>query len=1203
MGRRSLLDRVIAACVVISQIAIPLPAHAGPMDLEGQFSVSESGAATYNIPLVLPPGTGGMEPKLALAYSSQGGNGLLGVGWSLSGLSAITRCPRTLAQDGTRGAVNFDSNDRFCLDGQRLMLASGTYGANGAEYRTERDAFSKIVSYGTAGNGPAWFKVWTKSGQILEYGNTADALIEAQAKTSARAWALNKASDTKGNYFTVTYTEDTANGDFYPAQIDYTGNASASLAPNAAVKFVYEIRPDTSSGYYLGSLLNNTQRLKTIQATLGGTTLREYRLTYQAGTTGRSRLASIAECEMAASTCKSPITLGWSDLASGFAAGAGWGSMTPSFMVDVNGDGLTDLVTVGSDGLYVALATATGVGASTKWIGRFGTSQGHSDGNLNPIMMVDVNSDGLADAVGFANDGVYVALSTGSSFGTPTRWSPEFGASTGGYTNMDVNPRTIVDVNGDGRPDIVGFKADGVYVALNNGSNTYFNSATNWLSAFGTATSPAYATSSAHPRMLADVNGDGIPDVVGFSPNGVYVALGTGSGFSTPTLWNSEFTVATGWTTQDTYPRTLADVNGDGQPDIVGFKSDGVYVSLNTGTTFQASTKWLSDFGTATATAYTTQKAFPRYLADVNGDGRADIVGFAANGVQVAISSGSGFAAATQWVAGYGSAAGYTTGTVRQLADLDGDGVLDVVGVKSTGVTVSPSAKMVPPDVLLTITSGLGATITADYKPLTANGVHVKSGGSAYPVIDLATPMTVVSSVKNPNGLGSAYTTTNYKYGGLKADISGRGSLGMAWVEATQVEANVATRTYLRQDWPYTGLPERVLTSVPGASGFLGLVTNTYACIDTQYGGGCSVSPGRRYFPYLSQRIETPWDLNGAALPVVTTNNTYDTYGNVTQIVRSVNDGTSSTTTNTYTNDAVSWILGRLTRAQVSATTGGTPTNTSNGLFTFNATISSSTSNYNLKSAAIAAGWDQISLLMANVTIASGVVVTSGSTTTAAFDVGTGIPPGSRITVVNNGSIIGRGGNGAGGANVSNSTFNGTPATDGGPGFQATLPVTLTNNGTIAGGGGGGGAGNGYRANVPWPVGSVNKQTAYAGSSGGGGGAGGGAGGSAGYASGVSLLVSGLAGTAGTTTAAGVGGGTATCWQYATLKANTGGAGGALGQPGVAGSSAYSAATIPGAVQFGGVATPAGPGAAGPAVKGSAHITWLANGTRLGPLQ
>ena len=263
-ARRALTGLVLSIALAQS------PAWAGPMDLGGQASVSESGAATYSIPIQVPPGTGGIEPKLALSYNSQTGNGLLGMGWSLSGLSAITRCGRTIAQDGVKGGVNFDANDRLCLDGQRLVAIAGTYGADATEYRTERESFSKIISYGGAGNGPAWFKVWTKAGQILEYGNTDDSRIEAVKApgatatwptTTARLWAINRITDTKGNYLTFSYTEDTANGDYVPSRIDYTGNAGASLAPNNSVQFTYETRPDATSGYVAGSTIT-TAKLK-----------------------------------------------------------------------------------------------------------------------------------------------------------------------------------------------------------------------------------------------------------------------------------------------------------------------------------------------------------------------------------------------------------------------------------------------------------------------------------------------------------------------------------------------------------------------------------------------------------------------------------------------------------------------------------------------------------------------------------------------------------------------------------------------------------------------------------------------------------------------------------------------------------------------------------------------------------------------------
>ncbi|NYZ67860.1 hypothetical protein H0A36_17740, partial [Endozoicomonas sp. SM1973] len=111
--------------------------------LPGDVTVTENGAASYRIPIELPPGVNEMQPDLALVYNSQQRNGLLGIGWSLSGLSSITRCPTTLIQDGFIDGVDFDDNDKFCLSGERLVAVSGAYGAHGTEYRTEYESYKK----------------------------------------------------------------------------------------------------------------------------------------------------------------------------------------------------------------------------------------------------------------------------------------------------------------------------------------------------------------------------------------------------------------------------------------------------------------------------------------------------------------------------------------------------------------------------------------------------------------------------------------------------------------------------------------------------------------------------------------------------------------------------------------------------------------------------------------------------------------------------------------------------------------------------------------------------------------------------------------------------------------------------------------------------------------------------------------------------
>jgi len=167
------------------------------MATPGSFSVSPQGSANYTIPIRVPPGIAGVEPQLALRYDSRAGNGSFGLGWNLTGLSAVTRCPRTVAQDGVHGSVNFDANDRFCLDGKRLMLFAGTsYGAAGSEYRTEIPTFTRIIANGTAGlSGPASF--WISSRGMSPFSGSSLLAIGRTsfiAKARAVSWIMRRSS-------------------------------------------------------------------------------------------------------------------------------------------------------------------------------------------------------------------------------------------------------------------------------------------------------------------------------------------------------------------------------------------------------------------------------------------------------------------------------------------------------------------------------------------------------------------------------------------------------------------------------------------------------------------------------------------------------------------------------------------------------------------------------------------------------------------------------------------------------------------------------------------------------------------------------------------------------------------------------------------------------------------------------------------------
>ena len=235
------------------------------------------------------------------------------------------------------------------------------------------------------------------------------------------------------------------------------------------------------------------------------------------------------------------------------------------------------------------------------------------------------------------------------------------------------------------------------------------------------------------------------------------------------------------------------------------------------------------------------------------------------------------------------------------------------------------------------------------------------------------------------------------------------------------------------------------------------------------------------------------------------------------------------------------------------------------GAFVFTPTISADTSDYNLKAAAIAAGWDQVTPLLATVTVDAGIVLSATATSGYGFDTGATFPAGTVLTLICQGYICGMGG--AGGSGGDNGSGKGIVGLPGGAALRAQYAIAVdATGGVIAGGGGGGGRGTGSSAaGGGGRSGRTNSSGANAGtfSSGGDGASGGG----------------GAGGSGGTTS---VGGDGASAAGY-----EGGGGGGGWGASGGSGDN-----TVP---------TSAG-GAGGAAVVGNSNITWINTGTRYGAI-
>ena len=233
--------------------------------LPGTFNTSNSGAAVYSINIETPPAIGSMKPNLSIVYNSQSGNGLVGWSWELAGLSSIIRTGQTEYHDGNVTSVDF-VNDRYLMDGQRLMLVKGSYyGENKSEYKTEIDNMDKIVLYGND-KSPEYFVVWKSDGTIWEYGITNDSRVETKNDGKIiLKWKLSKVSDRNGNAMIFNYVKDVGYGEAYIDNIQYTLNEAAGLNPAMKISFVYEDKQyDDITGYVYGNMIRNDKLLMNI---------------------------------------------------------------------------------------------------------------------------------------------------------------------------------------------------------------------------------------------------------------------------------------------------------------------------------------------------------------------------------------------------------------------------------------------------------------------------------------------------------------------------------------------------------------------------------------------------------------------------------------------------------------------------------------------------------------------------------------------------------------------------------------------------------------------------------------------------------------------------------------------------------------------------------------------------------------------------
>lgn len=532
---------------------------------QGQFRVDESGAATYAIPLAMAPGLAGVVPQLSLNYSSGGGEGMLGVGWSVSGLQAISRCRKSIEAGDAFAVANTGNTevtelghkplrffpasgaidpDQFCLDGQRLLriedAGSAAHGTVGARYRTEIDDFSdvSIVDDGDATSinaGPEQFRVERKDGSVLTFGGlsarntsgqsvgtnarlpvnvasgaTASTLRIESGRGAIMTWALSRTEDRLGNAIHYVYEYpggDPAAGEQYIKEIHYTvPGAGSAQSPRARVVFDYAaVAVDVS--FVSGMKLQRSRRLSRIDVFNDSQLVRSYRLDYDgaASMSNRDRLRSIQECaDAAGAVCYPRTRFEWTDGVPGVSSSAATSVPNEVHAVQPPGGG---------------------------------------EPAPHAIKYGDLNGDGLTDLVWARNvpdseDQVVcwaIAQATGFGFASDCNNGMKLyqRRETDGnlYTVASSLAFHLYDFSGDGRDDLLIAEKDDTAWSIYVSDGTGFSATSAPRSS---AKSAGISLGGTGEAQLADFNGDGLLDAVYGVGAGTGGVGGGGSGGSGP---------------------------------------------------------------------------------------------------------------------------------------------------------------------------------------------------------------------------------------------------------------------------------------------------------------------------------------------------------------------------------------------------------------------------------------------------------------------------------------------------------------------------------------------------------------------------------------------------------------------------------------------------------------------------------------------
>ena len=937
--------------------------------LPGTLGVSDSGGVNYRVPLWVPAGRAGTAPVLSMQYSSGSSVTTSGVGWSIGGLSRISRCRRNHARDGASATISFTDDDPFCLDGRRLVAVTGPNGGDGTVYRTAVDSRVRIESTGREWDAPVRFSVSHPDGSKSTYGLKVegprhesydpDGLdISLLQQPAALAWLITEFEDSSGNTISYEYDVTVDASDFSavevaPTRISYGGNSVTGAPATRRVEFTYVARPDRRDRFVNGLHQRWTRRLRRIEmfAPVDGaeTEVTEYRFSYaNSPTTRRSLLRQIRRRD-AAGTYLQPLSFRYSEGADGEFASTAAPAVSGTDILslhtlDANGDGLTDLAInrEGQDSVWLSSPGGS-------WAAQVDTHVVSEEG----VYLLDLDHDGDDELVRREPFGEFPNLVDG--------WQVyEWAGDDDGFTRTDQIPAFYVDgvlspesmflyagdFDGDGAVDVSRRqRLTGLdplvhqWTFGHNNTGLLEEGTAPFDAIWGTevlASAPGLLDEYGAFTYVFDIDGDGRDEVVypgdpaaGSAPDH-YRVLGLDS-----------------WSLHDEVAPVIGgpqivflDINGDGLEDQLD-ASSGPSVRINLGRGFAP---WRSAWADGQQANYIPpaqlvlgQELFRQdqgiRIFDENNDGRMDFATLAGGSVVVYRSNGTDFELA--YVVPFGPGSPIAPAFLSQAADLDGNGTLDFVsciGVASTASCSQHLAVGEVDDLLERVTNGRGRDTRVDYTTIADGEVYEPGDAGEWPSRPVVGPAVVVDRVRRRNPAGG-FSEELHRYADARIDRSGPGWLGfaehkIAHPDAATLSVRTLDQTELEPGWyPTLGRPTRTVTRTLLEDGRV-RARRTDRRTQSVWRFGHTVVQNRLLdvdiWEYELDAAEVPPDLSptdpvdltgvGAFRRTLVRHRSFDTYGHSRRTTTRIIGGERVVEDRVIDNRADAWQLGLVTR-------------------------------------------------------------------------------------------------------------------------------------------------------------------------------------------------------------------------------------------------------------------------------------------------